>query len=275
MEDKLSSAERRKLRRQLKEQGESIPADLTPKPNRKAHLDKLPNTETKTPKTESKPRGQAKPKPKAKAKPKPRKTETTPAGNESVDQQNETEQPKPVTVEAVPAPESEISPESVSGGWGDGGKYGPSGLTKTHEQRMVVSSFNWQNRNRFPLEKAVDENLKIVDAVDGKSDVYQEILTTTVEMMRSKSARSKGIGLRAGVQLVTAVQKDDHAKLRAELRPMVFTPPSPAPEMPAPAVPAHVDQSMNIDNSHRVVIFNIPDNGRDPQLKAQLTGAAQ
>ncbi len=137
---------------------------------------------------------------------------------------------------------------------GDGsGRRAESGLPIRSDQKLTLRAANWQQKNRVPLEKRVVSG-KIVDPKDGEHDSADEIFVATMEALKSEFQPMKIAGLRAGIQLIRAVQMDDHAKLRAELRPTAITP------------QVVVDQSTHNHTDNRRVMLIIPDNGRDPQL---------
>jgi hypothetical protein len=156
--------------------------------------------------------------------------------------------------------ESGKSPEIIpvaekSQGEGVRKRLSDSGVRIGSEQRMLARAVNWQQKNRFPLELAVVDE-KLVEATGDQPQIYDEILVNAVTLMRSNNLRAKSIGVRAGAQLAKLVQSDDHAKLRAELRPTALAP------------QVIIDQSTHNDN--RRVVFTIPNNGRDPAIHVAL-----
>lgn len=161
-------------------------------------------------------------------------------------------QPKPIQAvkkETVVQPLAEKSQ-----GEGVRNRLSESGVRIGSEQRMLARAVNWQQKNRFPLELAVVGD-KLVEATGDQPQIYEEILVNAVMLMRSNKPRAKANGVRAGVQLAKLVQSDDHAKLKAELRPTQLMP------------QVVIDQSTHNDN--RRVIVTIPDNGRDPEIYSQ------
>lgn len=156
----------------------------------------------------------------------------------------ETAEEKPKEVES---PQNQPSIAGKPQGEGVRKRLSDSGVRIGSEQRMLARAVNWQQKNRFPLELAVVDE-KLVEAVGDQPQIYEEILVNAVALMRSNQVRAKTHGVRAGVALAKLVQSDDHAKLKAELRPTALT-------------PVVIDQSTHHDN--RRVTFMIPDNFRD------------
>lgn len=167
-----------------------------------------------------------------------------------------TELKSTVITEEIPKEAKKSDPQKTSPvegkpqGEGVRKRLSDSGVRIGSEQRMLARAVNWQQKNRFPLELAVVDE-KLVEAVGDQPQIYEEILVNAVALMRSNQVRAKTHGVRAGVALAKLVQSDDHAKLKAELRPTALT-------------PILIDQSTHNDN--RRVTFTIPNNGRDPNL---------
>lgn len=133
------------------------------------------------------------------------------------------------------------------GGQPDGNGRDETGLRQRTSTGMIARAATWQNQNRFKLDRTKEE---IEAAVKSEgATIYDEILLNALELMQDRNRRAKSIGVRAGAQLAKIVQADDHAKLKAELRPTIISP------------QVTIDQSTHTDN--RRVMLLIPDNGRD------------
>lgn len=132
----------------------------------------------------------------------------------------------------------------------------PSGLRVSTEAGFLARAVNWQQKNRFSLEKAVVDG-KLVDATEENPSTYDTLQIAAVKAVNcQKSLRTQTAGMRTLAQLSAIVQRDDHAKLRAELRPTVIN----------QQVNTVVESSQETVTPRRVVLM-IPDNGRDPKLK--------
>lgn len=167
------------------------------------------------------------------------------------DAQTTTEE-KPVEVEKSPEIEPVAEKSPGSGAWptmvSRGNVRRPSGLMPIAETRLLLRAANWQQKNRVPLEMAVDDDGNLVTATETRIDGAEEIYINAIQAMRSDDERLRAAGLRAGVQLLKSVQSDDHAKLRAEISPTV------------------INQKILVDQrqDNRKVYLMLPQNNRDP-----------
>lgn len=124
------------------------------------------------------------------------------------------------------------------------------------DRGMSTQGTNWQHRNRAPVEKTVSEDHSLIDPSEDECDIAEETVITTVAGLRDPNPRIRMAAVRSAIQLLRTVQSDDHAKLRAELRPTTLAP------------QVVIDQSTHNDN--RRVMLMIPNNGRDPSIYAAV-----
>ena len=105
------------------------------------------------------------------------------------------------------------------------------------DMRDQLRSLTWQKKNRFPTENAT---------ADGK-DIPEKTVEVIHRGLDHKSIRVQLKAAETAIRVCKVVQSDDHAKLRADLRP---TP---------------INQNINIDQrqDNRRVMLIIPSNGRD------------